>query len=261
MILFLSAVVPFAFLAQAVEPKVEFEVVTIKPLERPMRSGLRGQGDPRTLNYPSAPLRFLIRQAYGVADYQIKAPAWIDTQYYDVVAKIPEGASPKQGPAMLQTMLAARLGLKTHRESQMEPAYALIVGKNGPKLTKFDAAARGSDGKPVPSMSFRPPGHFEYHGLTLPMVAQSLSMSLGRPVIDRTGIEGTFDIVMDVDPVDLEGMRKSAAALGLAPSSRENSAAPSIFTVIQEFGLKLESRKESVQHLIVDHVEKMPTEN
>jgi uncharacterized protein (TIGR03435 family) len=268
-ITFFCATVTLTVFAQSVHPKQEgapkpeFEAVTVKLLERitpaqPMPS------DPGRLRYPSVLLRNLISRAYGLTGDQIEGPAWMESQIYEVIAKLPEGASQKQIPEMLQGMLAERFGLKMHWESRMEPSYALIVGKGGLKLKRSDdaiAGVSGQDAKPAPSVFFRPPGHFEYHRRTMAEFAQSLSMSLGRQVLNLTELDGVFDIVMDVDPIDLEGMRRSAAARGLTPDSRENSTASSIFTVIQEFGLKLEPRKAPIKHLVVDHAERIPTEN
>ena len=85
--------------------------------------------------------------------------------------------------------------------------------------------------------------------------AQALSVALGHPVLDMTGIEGTFDIVMDVNPADLEGQQK------IMHEVLEPTFAPSIFTVVEELGLKLEHRKGPVLHLVVDEARRIPTEN
>ena len=90
--------------------------------------------DAARVDIGSLSLAELIRIAYGVKPYQIQGPDWISAERFDVVAKLPEGASKEQVPQMLQALLAERFQLKAHRESKEHSVYALVVGKNGPSL-------------------------------------------------------------------------------------------------------------------------------
>src|SRR5439155_11317218 len=71
---------------------------------------------------------------YGVKGYQIAGPSWLDSERYDIAAKIPKGATKEQFMLMLQSLLAERFKLTLHREKKDLPMYALVVGKNGPKM-------------------------------------------------------------------------------------------------------------------------------
>jgi uncharacterized protein (TIGR03435 family) len=166
---------------------------------------------------------------------------------YEFSAKIPEGVATDQIPLMLQGMLRDRFGLKMHWESKEQAVYALVATKAVPKLKPSAPDAPGG-------ARFSSLGHFELNRTTMPAFAQSLSGMLGRPVLDTTGIERFYDFVFDVNPADLAGR------LYESPASVE-SKNPSIFAVLQEMGFKLESRKAAINHLVIDHVEKVPTEN
>jgi uncharacterized protein (TIGR03435 family) len=169
------------------------------------------------------------------------------TQGYEFSAKIPDGAAADQVPLMLQAMLRERFGLKTHWESKEQAVFALVVGKNRPKLKESLPETRETS-------MFSGLGHLESKHANMARFAVMLSGILGRPVLDNTGIEGYFDIVLDVDPADLVGPLFEYAR-GLTSKN------PSIFAALQEMGFKLESRKAEINHLVIDHVEKVPTAN
>jgi uncharacterized protein (TIGR03435 family) len=255
LLLVLCAAAPTAIFAQSTQPKLRFEVVSIKPLEHFVRYQ-RPSVDPGRASYPGVLLKVLILLAYDLQYFEVNGgPAWVDEQSYDVLAKLPDGATEKQVPAMLQSMLSDRFGLKVHWESPMERAYTLVVGRNGLKLKKLEEPA--PPGAKPPGTSISPTvGHLEFRRQTMAQFAKALSQDLGHQVIDMTGIEGTFDIVMDVNPSELEGQQKLAKS-----EVFETTSAPSIFTVVQELGLRLERRTAPVPHLVIDHVERIPTEN
>jgi uncharacterized protein (TIGR03435 family) len=258
-----SVVAACAIHAQTPQPPA-FEVVSIKPLDGYRQRPAGSPSDPGRVSYSDVPLFFLIMKAFDVKRYQIDGPPWIDSQLYDVFAKIPDGASEEQVPAMLQTMLAERFGLKMHRESRSEPVYALVAGRNGPKLKRSDDAVAPSitraDGVRIPaSMSFTTNGHMEFSHATMARFAQALSNFIGRPVLDMTELPGNFDIVLDVSMADLQGLQKS---MGVASDAiPENSTSASIFAAMQSLGLKLESRKAPIEHIVIDEARRVPTEN
>jgi uncharacterized protein (TIGR03435 family) len=251
-----AVVVVFVLRAQSVEPRPSFEVVSIRPTQRPGPLRI----DPGRISWAGVAVRSLITQAYDIASYQINGPTWLDEpHYYDFSATIPEGVSRQQIPAMLQTMLAERFGLKVHWETQVQPVYALIVGKGGSKLHPADLAkaAIGADGKPADSLDVSASGHVAFRTTTTAWLARYLSRQLGRPVLDLTGIPGIFDFEFDTNPSDLDALRRMSAA----GSPADDSLAPSLFTGVQSLGLKLESRKAPIEHLIIDDVLKVPTGN
>jgi len=136
------AAVLACFAAQPQEPKLEFEVATIKPSappgNGPIRIGSRGgpgSGDPGRVTYSYSRIRDLMVDAYDVKWYQIfGGPGWLDTSRFEIVAKVPDGATKEQVRIMLQNLLADRFKLAIHRETKELPIYALTVGPRGPKL-------------------------------------------------------------------------------------------------------------------------------
>jgi uncharacterized protein (TIGR03435 family) len=201
-------------------------------------------------------------RAYDIANYQLNAPSWLDEpNSFSFSAKIPDGAPEQQIPEMLQTMLAERFALKVHWESRVQPVFALVAGKGGAKLKKSDLtiAENGPDGRPTSSLDVHPDtGHFAFRTTTMAQFARFLSGQLGRPVLDQTEMQGMFDIEFEANPADLDGLRKISAA---GDSAVDDSAYSSIFTAMQALGLRLESRKAPIKHLIVDNALKAPTEN
>jgi uncharacterized protein (TIGR03435 family) len=238
-----------------------FEVVSIKPRDPAVRPG-PPRSDPGIVSFPNATIKVLITRAYDIAPYQINGPGWMDNApAYSFSARILEGVSEDKVPAMMQAMLADRFGLQAHWESPVQPVFELVVGKDGPKLKRTDliAAVKGPDGKTIGMVEVHETGHMAFRAMSMGALARILTSQLGRPVIDKTGVEGIFDIDMDSDPGELEVLRRTAASGELAQA--DNPGSSSIFTAIQTLGLKLESKKEPVRHLIIDSVRKEPTEN
>jgi uncharacterized protein (TIGR03435 family) len=257
-----AVIVAVGLRGQPADPRPAFEVVSITPRDNTQRPG-PPRIDPGRVSYPNASLKLLIMRAYDVGNYQLHGPSWLDEpQFYSFSAKIPDGAPEEQIPAMLQTMLADRFGLKVHWESRVQPVFVLLVGRGGPKLKKSDLAVaeNGPDGRPTSSLDVHPAtGQFAFRTTTLSQMARFLSSQLGRPVIDLTGLRGLFDIDFEANPADLAGLRNMSAAADL-PLGDESSYS-SIFTGMQALGLKLESRKAPIQHLIIDSALKVPTAN
>lgn len=219
---------------------VEFEAATVRPAQAPGgASYFTGiQFDAAQVRMTGMSLADLILYAYGVKAFQVSGPAWMGSQFYDIAAGMPAGAKPEQVPAMLQKLLARRFQLKVHRESKALPAYALAVAGGGMKIH-----ASGASQPAVTSISA---GHMEAHGASLSALAASLSESLGRPVADDTGVSGLFDFTLDWA---LEAEHNTADIPSIRAALRDN------------LGLKLEPRKLPVEMLIVDHVDKKPSEN
>jgi len=254
-VLLLFAIVTGALSAQT------FEVVSIKPRDASVRPG-PPRSDPGIVSFPNANVKLLITRAYDIAPYQINGPAWMDSApAYSFSARIPEGVSEDKVPVMMQAMLADRFGLKAHWESPVQAVFELVIAKDGPKLKRTDlnVAVKGPDGKAVGMLDMNASGHIAFRATSMGSFARWLTSQTGRPVIDKTGIDGIFDIEMDSNPAELEVLRRMSAAGELALP--DNSGSSSIFTAIESLGLKLESRKEPVKHLIIDSVRKEPTEN
>src|ERR1035438_882953 len=275
-----------------------FEVASVKPVE-PSPDGrvIRRQGgDPGMVDYKNFTLKTLLARAYGLKDYQVTGPDWLDTEGYDVMAKVPAGVPADQIPAMLQTLLADRFQIKFHKETKTLPVYALTVAKGGPKLTETDPsivaaiqAARtggGSAPPPPPAPGKGPPpgaimlsmtgnGMALRGSLDMGRLVNMLSNFMDRPVIDNTGLKGTYDVELSFMPDESSNFKGRGGPMMMPPGGPAGGAgdgrmgppqeadAPvgNIFQALQSFGLKLESRKDPVESLIIDHANKVPTEN
>jgi uncharacterized protein (TIGR03435 family) len=307
---------------QAGQPS--FEVASVKPAPPPvdgrmkiMMRGGPGAGDPR-LMWEGVPLRMVITRAYGVKDYQVTAPDWVNSTMFNIDATMQPNTTEEQFQLMLQGLLAERFGLKMHREQKDLPMYALIVAKNGPKLKEStedstlpgmgrggpmgDGQPGASGGRPIggPADGVKatfgatvdvggsrggavggpPPGkmgrggmmsmgrgHLAAAKMSLSGLADNLSRTLARPVLDMTGLAGRYDFTLDWTPDDNErgtaglpaGMSKGEGGGDVHPDSVTGAT---LFTALQEqLGLKLDPRKAPVELIVVDHLERAPTDN
>jgi uncharacterized protein (TIGR03435 family) len=300
-----------------------FEVATIKPANMPAAAdfmngkahvGLKTDAARVDIGWMS--LSDIICAAYKIKAYQITGPDWItsaglSSQRFDVLAKMPEGATKEQVPEMLQALLAERFKLAIHHDTKERSVYALVVGKGGAKMketpaeppapalekaevapgeepapaaatgpqvkvkTNADgsgtATVHGPDGNAKVSYSMSGM-HMELEKLSMEKLAETLTPFLDRPVVDMTELKGNFQVVLDLTMDDLKNIgRKFGAAMpGGGAASSDSSGLPSdaasdpsgsIFKSVQQLGLKLEARKAPVDTIVIDHAEKMPTEN
>jgi uncharacterized protein (TIGR03435 family) len=230
-----------------------FEVASIKRNVSLDRSGTMGFEPGGRFHAVNAPLLWLISTAYGefqrpLFESQIAgAPDWLDSEHYDITAKagadfVSNYAQQefRDSRALLQSLLGERFGLKVHHDTRQLPIYVLTRVKSdgtlGPRMTRSVTDCATTPDK----CSFSGlQGHVVARSITLDILTGLASNAAERIVIDRTGLEGRFDI-------DLEWSPDQAA-----------SEKPSIFTAVQEqLGLKLESTKGPVDVLVIDHVEK-----
>jgi uncharacterized protein (TIGR03435 family) len=191
------------------------------------------------LKLTGATLRACIRMAYGVKDYQIAGPGWLATEHYDILAKAAGPVPDDELKVMLRGLLAARFKLAFHKETRMLPAYALVPGKNGPKVHAVTA-----DG-PARVFANSARGGIAAEGVSMARFADLLAAKVDRPVQDATGLPGVFNIKLEF-----------TADMNATPDGA------SVFAALQEqLGLKLEARQAPVEMLVIDHVEKVPVEN
>jgi uncharacterized protein (TIGR03435 family) len=287
-ILLLPLIAGIAVRAQAPAPRPEFEVATIKPNAGDSQRSFIGSQSPGTLSAENVPLKLLIQQAYSVRPFQIQGlPGWTDSERYDLHAKARVGGAPEplnRGSmqksmaemwVMLQALLEDRFQLKLHRETKELPVYALSIAKGGPKLQKADCVMYDPENPPSPpAPGAKRPNYcgninmsgsgsnrtLDAAGVTMrDLIERALPNIVGRMVIDRTGLNDTFNVHLEWAP-DVPMPRLAGAGgaddPGRPAPSTENQG-PSIFSAIQEqLGLKLESTKGPVEVLVIDHVEK-----
>jgi uncharacterized protein (TIGR03435 family) len=217
-----------------------FEAASVKPAAPRTARGGRPTASGDRFSYANSTLANLVARAYLVKTYQIDGPSWIRTERYDVIAKAPDSTPKEEVPLMLQTLLTERFLLKLHREQREMAVYALSTGKGKPKFQK-------SDGELSYDMSNN---HRQLKNHTMLQLADLLSSIVQRPVFDRTGLVGTYNFPLEMSIEKLGGI-----------NANPDSSSPSIFTIVEGLGLKLESRKEPVEVIVVDSGNKVPTEN
>lgn len=236
-----------------------FEVDSVKPVE-PRPVVFRGEMhvDGARVDMRRMSLAELVRAAYAVKAYQVSGPDWIGTARYDIVAKMPEGATKEQVPAMVKSLLAERFKLIAHEEKREYRIYALIVGKNGPKFKAAapDAAQTADPPAPKTSVYGNDILHMEFSRVTMPAFAQVLERYADRPVIDETGLAGSYQVDIDISQLELR-MRQG----WVPPPGMEPPEPGDLFAAVQRLGLKLEPKKEPVKTIVVDRAERTPTEN
>ena len=216
----------------------------------------RSRETPGGVDYRSISLYSLILKAYRIEPYQLSAPV-LGQERWDVVARTPAGATVDQIPAMLQSLLAERFKLQVHRDSKEMQAYALIVAKGGAKLKEVSGPATAIGGSRSPEGGTRWTGR-----VPVSRLAQALSITMQVPVVDLTGLAGTYEIQFDVAPEN-GGSAGGGGSLDAESVARAASLpGPSLSQAMEKaLGLKLDPRKLKIERLVVDHVERVPAGN
>jgi uncharacterized protein (TIGR03435 family) len=249
-------------------PTLTFDVATIRlspPPDANFHVSVSSLPHSSRFEATNLPMKALLQIAYGFDAPVVGAPDWVATTFYDIKARSDEAADAKLAKLTdnevrlekrnaIRVLLADRLGLKTHLETRDTAIYNLVVAKGGVKLTPVPPAPPVAEGEMPPSP---PPANvaahgsqhgLEFDGTNAPMraITGALSSMVEAPVIDKTGLMGTYNYTLQ---------------FGREWSEHDPDSWPSIFTAVQEqLGLKLESVHESVPNLVVDHITK-PTEN
>jgi uncharacterized protein (TIGR03435 family) len=252
--------------AQSNPDQPKFEVASVKRADQCL---FDSSVDPGTLVLKGFPLKAVLTEAFKVKTDQIVGPSWLDEDCFEIVAKMPEGATRDQLPAMLQALLAERFKLAAHKEDRPSAGYALVVDKNGPKFKESDPNSNFM-GAHAGQVAFRRGGGGIKASMTMAGLAGYLSGRGYGPVLDFTGLKGKYDIDLSWAPdpaLERPGPYAAAYAAARANSADGGAdlpAAPTadMFTAVREsLGLKLEPRKESVEILVIDHIERVPTAN
>jgi uncharacterized protein (TIGR03435 family) len=339
--------------------KLNFEVASVKKAAPPQfgrgqviafgRRGGPGTADPGQITWSGATLKMLLTDAYDVKPYQVTGPSWLDSERYDIVAKVPPGTTKEQVKVMWQNLLADRFGVTLHHVSKVFPVDEIVPAKGGVKIkeTTLDpkaAADSSPDGAgPLPPPLPPPPGavtrgpipagpppdggafggvqiadgpggappkgafpgapEIDKNGVpqltrpglfmmmtmspqgptarmvgkaqTMDQLAERLGNQLGHPVVDKTGLTGKYDFVLEFIP-DFNGRPFPPGAIGLgpgpgpvaaggdstqAPRASDPAGATIIAALQQQLGLKLVATKAPLDEIVIDKAEKEPTEN
>jgi uncharacterized protein (TIGR03435 family) len=189
----------------------------------------------------------------------------MSTVRFEVDAKLPAGATTEQVPEMFQSLLEERFGLTWRREPKEMQVYSVLVGKDGPKLKEAQKAAgnqplaMGTDGKPRSLVSFGGNASsvtvFAPSASLLTLVGVT-SRFTGKPLVDDTAIQGDYNFTLTFAP-------EVTTSLGIAPgnSAEPFDPAPSLAEALKQYGLRMETKKSSIDMFVITHAEKTATEN
>jgi uncharacterized protein (TIGR03435 family) len=234
-----------AFLAATPQPQpVTFEAASIKPSSTTVyEGGLRSKVEytPIRLTMSNVDLSDCITWAYQVKEDQISGGSEISGDRYDIIATSASPVPVTDLRIMLQTLLASRFQLTLHRETQLLPVYELTVAKRGPKLPPPKSDDQLVSHHSTESLPRVDNGSFVFSDTSLPEFAQKLSLLRGveRPVLDRTGISGYYDITLK----------------GAATAVRQDDG--TLFGLLEDqLGLKLTATKQPVEVLVIAHAGK-----
>jgi uncharacterized protein (TIGR03435 family) len=232
----------FTCMAQTAAPA--FEVASVRLSEgggfgNPVRTS------PDSLTIHGFSLQNCIQMAYQLPQARVIGPLWMNDVRLDIVAKAAGPVDEQQLFLMLRKLLADRMGVKARLENQQTPVYALTLAKDGPKFSESTTTGPPVIGKDKSGPNMQRVSMSEF--------AIALSQGFGRPFVDSTGLKGRYDIRVNMTPYLAEMTADGATPL---------DSIGIVMTVLQkELGLKVESRKDNMEMLIVEHAEKIPTEN
>lgn len=266
-----------------------FEVASVRPTPPPAPGarvfygpprGGPGTSDPEQITWSATSLLSILMAAYDVQAFQVNAPDWAPTTRYNIVAKVPPGTTRAQVPSMWQNLLKDRLGVALHHASKEFQVYELTVAKGGPKMKETDlpSAVEPFDfGGSAPK--FGQNNALDINGtgsvvtvmptetgaiarlaakaFTMPELAARLGGWTSHPIVDKTGLAGRFDFVVEFTP-DMSRFPPQAVAPGGGTGAPGSDA---VYAVEKQLGLKLTEAKAMLDVIVVDHAEKTPTEN
>ena len=189
-------------------------------------------------------LRTMLRVAYGLTGPQITGPGWLDSDRFDVAANSPQDVPESDLKSMLQSLLKERFLLAVHIETKNISVYDLIVSKGGLKISVYDPA------HPLQTPPRNGAASMIIGVLTMPQLADMLVSPAGRPVLNKTGLQGRYGCALLFSPLSPQAGDRAG-----------DSTSPDIFAAVHQRGSQLESTKEPLDILIVDYAERVPTEN
>lgn len=237
-----------------------------------MRKGGPGTSDPERIDWTGVTQQTILELAYEVNRYQVSGPSWLRDAHYDIQATLPSQTTKEQFRVMLQNLLKDRFNLVLHHESREMQVYDLVLAPGGPKFKESVVArdpaiagALGTDENGHPNL---PPGS---HGMAGKMVdgelfaavrtssmvdfADDLQQGLQIPVFDKTGLTGVYDFTLDyAREVMFPNLPRA--------SNPDPPKGPTLFKALEDqLGLKLVSKKEPLDVLVIDKTDRKPTDN
>lgn len=235
---------PALLIACAAWAQPAFEAASLKPNKSPdFNSTFNTRSD--NVEAKNLPLRELLIQAFELKSYQLVGPEWLSNERFDIVAKAPFGTGDDEKlMPLLRTLLIERFKLQTHREKRQLPCFALVVTKDGFKPREVEPGPGG-----MGSTTSEGGGELKAEKTTMDTFVEWMSREVQRPVIDATGLKGSYDFTLKYSKEyanRLAGLDKY----------------PILSLAIQEqLGLRLDKRVAPVDVVVIDRAERVPAEN
>ena len=239
--------------------------------------------EPSLVHIAAFPLRDVVALAYRVEPRHVIGPEWMQSTQVNISARLPDGTTVQQAPEMLQALLADRFGLVVRREKREADVYALVVGKpplrlerkSEPVASPGDALTWALSGGPWgvsndrgngSSYSFIS-GKFEGKKLTVAAFAAEFSRYSPKSIVDMTQLSGVFDISFSVSSEEyMQLLVRAAYNSGMAIPSQmllqmDTDGSGALDHAVEQMGLKLESQRLPMDVVVIDAVQREPTEN
>ena len=246
----------------AADPRPRFEAASIKP-NLSKEPGIMRRPSPGRVFYSNAPVDVIVEEAYSTRpDRIVNYPDWVAKEKFDITATYSPDLQ-RQVRQMLQSLLEERFSLRVHREMRDMPIYELVRaradGQLGPRLRPSTANCVPNAGQRSPCTLLIQQGRFRGVGTGWGN-GEVLSLNIGvwdRPIIDRTGLTGAFDIDLEWTPDPAQARSNDAAARASAAVAATPGERVSIFTALQEqLGLKLQATRATLEVLVIDRLDR-----
>jgi uncharacterized protein (TIGR03435 family) len=237
----LSIVMSCAGFGQQASAPTEFEAAEVRvnnSVQQPVQINFLPGGQ---LSMRNMPMKELVVQAYKVGDVT-GGPSWLDSDRFDILAKAPPNTPADTVRLMLQSLLVERFKLAVHRDQKTMPVYAMVPAKGGFKL---QAAAGSGQPRCGPGQGAEGLSHLVCADALPSKIAPSY---IDRPVVDLTDLKGAYDFKLDWIPRPLDPTEVAAGA--------------TVFDALdKQLGLKLEERRLPMPVIVIEHIERVPTDN
>lgn len=239
----------------------QFEVASVKPSHTLQSNGEVNRREtitatPGSLTMRNVSFKSTLQWAYGVKDYQISGPRWLADERYDILAKAGTAADELQLRKMLQSLLTERFKMTLHHETKEIQVYALVAGKNGPKMLAGDPAGESKIQPNGQMLTVKDTSMEELADML--STAANRMLDLGMPVIDETGWKGRYSFSIDSQAF-LESVRPAAADTRLPDPDALIAGVKDLLQ--SQLGIKVELRKAPADLIVVDRAEKVPVDN
>jgi uncharacterized protein (TIGR03435 family) len=261
-----------------------FEVTSVKPvLEQPAGSAAGVQFSQRYARFSNVSLKDFVGFAFGMRMQQIVAPDWLGSVRFEIAGTLPETYKPADMPAMMQALLEDRFHMRAHRDKREFAVYSLEVSPGGIKAPHADEPAL-AEGPFTVTANTSSSGataidlgngatllignnRIDARKVTMLQLSETLSRFVDRQVLDMTALTGRYDVTIELTPEDFRAaMLRSAVAGGstLPPQAfqlLENSSLSAVPDALTSLGLLLQPRRAPLDVVVIDSIDKTPTEN